>query len=186
MKYINSFICLIMILSCFSCRNIGLRNTAKKDTIFVSYIPGFVEFSVHHSCEKMKRKADKACVSKTIRLSEKDFEYIKDFLVNHKKKSSKNCGSTFYIKMDTIEICMNYSVLCGCYVDETEIGIDHWTRYFIKWKSDYYNHFLRTDLLEFDPEIEIYGIPNNYKYLYEGEKDDGYVRLAPVKVALIK
>ena len=79
--------------------------------------------------------------------------------------------------------------LYDCDCDSNQTAIDFQTIYKLKTISGYYN-FWTKEMLSYQKEIEMFGIPNNYKYYNEDKHLDTITLIKdlgkPVKVLLVK
>lgn len=147
-----------MLLFVNSCANMN-------DGIAVSYLTGCIETSTAISCEEMKKHHGKIQNDTLIYITKNEFERIIE-LMNSPRTSKTGCDSRMYIQHGSLELCVG-DLDCLCDINGNNMtDYDTWIVYQIKCKSGYYNHITQ-DYLEYDNSIKKYGMPKDYKYLYD-------------------
>ena len=174
----NILILLIGIVLLGECTN--TIPTINKDVI-VYYIPHNTEFckkisfkEIIYMSENLIKRTDTIYISDSVMNQIKDIKHMN--MVTH---CDLDCR--IFVKIDTTNLFMdsfgNVGNKNGIYESCKRLAL--W-RYLIKEKSGYYNSFSFKEDLEYDTDINLFGVPRKYKH--NAKKNIGYKKEGGIKV----
>ncbi|MBO5466697.1 MAG: hypothetical protein J6A02_04550 [Prevotella sp.] len=182
----NPLIAIILfIIITFSCTTEQHDKSDKtNDTIEVCYLKGWRMSSIPVSCKEFAESVQQLDVDTTIFINKELFGELNKCFITKKQIDTLYCDTKILIKKDSLHLC-----LYDCDCDSNQTAIDLQTIYKLKTISGYYN-FWTKEMLSYQKEIEMFGIPNNYKYYNEDKHLDTITLIKdlgkPVKVLLVK
>lgn len=173
---------LLFFLLCLFASCNGIKKNKKNiDSVEIQYFKGYVETNIRVRCGSIK-KIKNSFIEDTI-LIEKYNEIVSQVRgLKILKFDSINCDIRMQCKIncengDSIKLCIgefNCLIKDGKGMETNDSLI-----YLIRKYSGYYNYFSKEELTYF-PEIKIFGIPQDYKYLLRVQDPKG-PPLSPAK-----
>lgn len=168
---------LLFFLLCLFASCNGIKKNKKNiDSIEIQYLKGPVETMNSIRCDSLERERDLS-LSKNTLLIEKYKEIITQVraLKELKVDNTTSCDVRMQCKIncengDSIQLCIGES---NCLIKNGKAMQNNDSLvYFIRKYSGYYNYFPKVELPYF-PEIKIFGIPQDYKYLLRVQDPKG-------------
>lgn len=161
-----NIITLCLLISLYSCKTV-----TNEEKVTVTYYTGIRETNIRITCNNIKEKSCNHKVDTVINITSEEFDKIQRAIRLYQNKKA-DCDARLYINTDTLEMCLgslSADLICG--FDNEDIGLDILHIFYqIKCRSGYYNYIPKDDL-EYDYYIEKFGIPKNYKYIYDNVAD---------------
>lgn len=158
-NFILGIFCLSFFISC--------EQSKEKKDIIASFSPSYLDYNIPPKCGENNAYYNKD--SEIVLIKEKEFNSIIDRLENLKpSKESNDCSSDF-------SFFVGEDKYCSCIYDEHLISkngqlykIQDTLLFDLKSALTYYNSRTKEDL-KYDPLIQKFGLPKNYKFQRSGE-----------------
>lgn len=182
-------ILIILVLIISSCTTAEQKECIKNnDTIEVCFLRGERDTSIPVNCNEFAKSVQDLNVDTTIFISKILFDELNKVLVYDKQMDTLYCDARILIQMDSLRLCicdMGYIYNSNGKHTVFDLELIHK----LKTVIGYYN-YMPKKLLLYQKEIEMFGIPRNYKYYNEDKHMDTITLIKdlgkPVKVRLVK